>query len=131
MCPLVLGALGGCSGGDEPAPEPEHRVSASTIAFDAATAAGANPRGAGGGTGHQTSSVTLGHFTGGTTYGAFAACTGGGSVGLDLAGTAVVVECDGQGRRVGELLLPNDAPTFRVTRLNDVPSEWGVALTWD
>ncbi|ABS03940.1 hypothetical protein Krad_2464 [Kineococcus radiotolerans SRS30216 = ATCC BAA-149] len=58
-----------------------------------------------------------------------AACTGDGSLGLDLAGTTVTVNCDGQGHRVGELIPTTGEATFKVTDPNDGPSQWGVAVT--
>ena len=77
----------------------------------------------------QSSPITVGPLTAGTTYGAFAACTGDGSLGLDLAGTAVTVDCDGQGHHVGELIPTTGEATFKVTDPSDGPSQWGVAVT--
>jgi len=100
-----------------------------TIASSALTGAGATALGAavgGDGQTEQSASTTL---PGGDTVGVFAACTGGGSVGLDLVGTAVVLDCDGQGHQLADLVLPDRAvSSFQVTQPNDVPSAWGLAF---
>lgn len=123
---LTVSTLGACSSNQ---PAPAETTKAWDVAFQAAEAAGAAPLIASGAEAWQSSPITLGPFTAGTTYGAFAACTGGGSLGLDLAGTAVTVDCDGQGHRVGELVPSTGDATFTVTDPNDGPSQWGVAVT--
>ena len=123
---LTVGALSACSS-DKPAPaEP---TKAWDVAFQAAETAGAAPLMASGAEAWQSSPIAVGPLTAGTTYGAFAACTGDGSLGLDLAGTAVTVNCDGQGHRVGELIPSTGDATFKVTDPSDGPSQWGVAVT--
>jgi len=123
---LTVGTLGACSS-DKPAPA--ETTKAWDVAFHAAEAAGAAPLMASGAEAWQSSPITVGPLAVGTTYGAFAACTGGGSLGLDVAGTAVTVNCDGQGHRVGELIPTTTEATFQVTDPNDGPSQWGVAVT--
>lgn len=110
-----------------PGPTPDALTRITDIADDAATAAGDDPRGAGAGDGRQTSSVSLGGFTAG--YGAYTACTGGTSIGMDLAGTAVTLDCDGPAHRVEDFTLPDGTATFEVTHTSDVPSAWAVAIT--
>ncbi|WP_432573588.1 hypothetical protein [Kineococcus sp. SYSU DK005] len=131
LAPLALIALTSCSSGadEDPGPTPDALTQITDIAYDAAAAAGDDPRGAGAGDGRRTSSVSLGGFTAGATYGACTACTGGTSIGMDLAGTAVTLDCDGQAHRVDALVLPNDTATFEVTRPSEVPSQWAVAIT--
>ena len=123
---LTVSALSACSR-DEPAPA--ETAKAWDVAFTAAETAGAAPLVASGAEAWQSSDVTVGPLTAGTTYGAFAACTGGGSLGLDLAGTAVTLDCDGQGHRVGDLVPTTGEATFKVTDPHDGPSQWGVAVT--
>lgn len=48
---------------------------------------------------------------------------------MTLAGSAVALDCDGQARRVGPLVLPNDVADFQVTQHSDVPSEGTVTIT--
>ena len=98
------------------------------LATAALTASGATSLGAVGGDGSQesTASTTL---PWGGTVGVFAACTGGGAVGMDLAGTAQTLDCDGQAHELEDLVLPDDElPAFRVTQPSDEPSSWGLAF---
>jgi len=99
------------------------------IASTTLTATGATPLGAAvGGDGQSESSVSTTLPAGGTV-GVFAACTGGGSIGLDLAGTAQTLDCDGRGHQIDDLVLPNDGvPVFRVAEPSDGSSAWGVAF---
>lgn len=127
---LTLSALGACSSPKPTIPtDVTPATNASDVAFQAAEAAGADPLVASGAEAWQGSPITVGPLTAGTTYGAFAACTGGGTLGLDLAGTAVTLDCDGQGHRVGELVPATGDATFKVTDPSDGPSQWGVAIT--
>jgi hypothetical protein len=123
---LTVSALSACSS-DRPAPA--ETTKAWDVAFQAAETAGAAPLIASGAEAWQASPITLAPLTPNTTYGAFAACTGDGSLGLDLAGTAVTVDCDGQGHRVGDFIPATGEATFKVTEPNDGPSQWGVAIT--
>ncbi|MBB2903640.1 hypothetical protein FHR75_004483 [Kineococcus radiotolerans] len=107
---LTVSTLNACSS-DESAPA--ETTKAWDVAFAAAETAGAAPFMASGAEAWQSSPITVGPLTTDTTYGAFAACTGDGSLGLDLAGTAVTVNCDGQGHRVGELIPTTGDATFR------------------
>lgn len=129
--PLALIALASCSSGGDDAPDASADAVAriSDLTYDAATAAGEAPLGGGAGTGVEASTVSLGGFTGGGTYGAYTACTGGGTLGMDLAGTDVVLDCDGQAHRIEALVLEHDTATLRVTRAGDGPSEWSVLIT--
>jgi hypothetical protein len=131
VAPLALLALASCSSGTDDAvsPSPDALTRISDIAYDAATAAGDGPQGGGGGSGGDASTVRLGGFTGGATYGAYTVCTGGGSIGMNLAGTDVLLDCDGQAHRIQALVLEYDTATFTVTRPSDDPSEWAVVLT--
>ena len=131
MVPLVMLAVASCSIGpaEDPGPSPDALNRISDVTSDAATAAGYAPHGGGAGDGAQPSTVRLGGFTGGSTYGAYTACTGGGTLGMDLAGTDVLLDCDGQAHRIDALVLDHDSATFTVTRPSDGPSEWAVLIT--
>ena len=124
---LALGTVAACSGDDEPVPAADASATMDT-ATAALTATGATPLGAVGGDGQSehTASTTL---PPGGTVGVFAACTGGGRLGLDLAGTSQLLDCDGQGHQLADLVLPSDGmPVFGVTEPSDFPSTWGVAF---
>ena len=128
---LALGAVGGCSGGDDvDAVAVASSVDeAMRLASDALTAAGATPLGSAVGGDGRTESTVSATLPQGVTIGVFAVCTGGGTVGLDLAGTALDLDCDGQGRRLDDLALPSDEQAvFQVTEPTDEPSAWALAF---
>ncbi len=127
---LVLGALsvlGACTS-TEPAGAVDVEQ-AVRIATDAANASGATPAGAAGGDGRGAGGVVLGSMQQGVPYDAFAACTGGGRIGLDVAGSAYELDCDEQAHRVGEVRAERGELEVTLTQENDVASAWGVAFT--
>lgn len=126
---LSVSALGACTSTQAAPTDATPTTAARDIAFQAAAADGAGPLLASGADGWNGSDITVGPVTAGTTYGAYAACTGGGSLGLDLSGTATTVDCDGQGHRVGEVTPTQNTAIFFVTAPHDGPSQWGVAIT--
>ena len=127
---LALGAVGGCSGGDDAVAAASVAAAgeAMDLAADSLSASGATSLGGVGGDGRSesTASTTLPQ---GSTVGVFAVCTGSGTVGLDLAGTRQAVECDGVVRQLDDLVLPDDElAVFRVAEPTDEPSAWGLAF---
>ena len=126
----AVGALSACSGGDDADAAVRASVDeAVQLAGNALTEAGATPLGAGVGGDGQTESTASTTLTQGDTIGVFAVCTGGDSLGLDLAGTAQQLDCDGRARQLDDLVLPEDEQAvFQVTDPTDGPSAWALAF---
>lgn len=131
LIPLALTGAVACSSGDDEThgPSPEAVTRINDVVLAAATAAGEAPNAGGAGGGGEASALSLGGFTRGATHGAYTACTGGGTIAMNLAGTDVVLDCDGQAHRVESLVLDDDTATLSVTRPSDGPSEWAVLIT--